>query len=130
MNYCLSREDFEEFIELHLNNHSLDHIDDDNLRSQLENCFNWEDQVGVLMYLFTHFMQKKINMGEQVSGDQIELLFNLPENGLFDVEIIDRNFVAYMFNYSRSKITEELPETLLIILQNYLDRTYDSLLCF
>ncbi|MDB5132389.1 MAG: hypothetical protein JWR02_2138, partial [Mucilaginibacter sp.] len=113
-----------------ISNLPIDNIHDDELRSRLDACLNWQDGIGVLMYLVTHYIQKKIKQQGDLDNSCIDQLYNLQEVGLFTIETIDRDFIQYMLNYSRSLINEDLSDTLLIILQNYIDHSYDSSFCF
>lgn len=129
MNYSLGKEDLDLFIDNFFKEKIINDQLGEELKLRIESCLNWEDSVGILLYIFTHFLQKKSKKDISMS-ECIEDMFNLSEMGSFILETLDRNFIDYMLSYNRSKINEELSETLVMINQNYLDRTYDSAFCF
>ena len=75
-------------------------------------------------------LQKKLKYEEEINDAYIEQLFKLDEIGNFVIESLDRDFIDYMLTYSRTRITEDLPDSLVLILQNYLDHSYGSSFCF
>jgi len=129
MNFCLTKEDFDYFLDHYLHDYPIENMEDGFLKTQLINCFNWEDEISLLTYYLTHYLKKKSNSGNPINNQQINLYYELGNSGYFNVEQIDREFVKYLFHYSRGKMTEPLPETLNMILQNYKDHTYDSSFC-
>jgi hypothetical protein len=130
MNYCLNKEEFPLFFDAYLNKNSLNNSFDEELQMRIDACMNWEDKIGIMLYIFTHFLQKKSKVEENVNPAYIQELFKLSEAGNFVIETLNRDFITYMLDYSRFKIEEDLSDSLVFILQNYLDRTYDSSLCF
>jgi hypothetical protein len=130
MNYCLNKNDFALFFEAFLMNDSLENKFEEDLQSKLNGCMNWEDKIGILLYIFTHFLQKKIKSDTEVNNTYIEQLFKLNEVGNFIIESLDQSFISYMLTYSRTRISEDLPDSLVLILQNYLDHSYGSSFCF
>lgn len=126
---CLNKNDFDEFLDLHLNDLSIDQLDSGDLKALLESCFNWESEIGLLTYYLTYYLKRKSNLGSPLNNNQINSYYDLSQCGLFNIETFDRGFIEYLSNYSRSKINENLPDTLILILHNYLDRTYDSSFC-
>jgi len=127
MNFCLSRDGLEKFLESHYNSSE---IDDEDLRFLIQQCFDWESNLAILVYFFTHYIQKKINSGKPVTLEQIDTFFDLANVGSFEIELLNRDFIKYMLNHSRNKIGESLEDALIILLQNYKDHTHDSSLCF
>lgn len=130
MNYCLGKEEFPLFFDAFINKDSMHNTFEEDLQMRIDACMNWEDNIGVLLYVFTYYLQKKSKKAEGSNPEYIERLFKLNEVGNFVLETIDRNFVTYMLNYSRTKINEDLSDSLTLILQNYLDHSYDSSFCF
>jgi len=130
MNYCLNKEEFHVFFDAFFSKESMDNVFEEELQSRVDACMNWEDNIGIMMYSFTHFLQKKLKEENETNEAYIEKLFKLNDIGNFILESLDRNFVTYMLSYSRSKITEDLSDSLVLILQNYLDHSYDSSFCF
>ena len=130
MNYCLRKDEFSSFFDVLLNDKSLDNNFEEELQMRIDACCSWEDSLGIMLYVFTHYLQRKKKGSETINSEQLNKILNLNEIGDFVVETLDRNFILYMMTYNRAKINEELSDTLVLIHQNYLDRTYDSSFCF
>ncbi|MCZ4221937.1 hypothetical protein [Pedobacter rhodius] len=130
MNYCLRREEFSSFFDVLLNDKQLDNNFEEELQMRIDACCNWEDSLGIMLYVFTHYLQKKKKDTGIINSEQLTKVLTLNEIGNFVVETLDRDFILYMMSYNRAKINEELADTLVLIHQNYLDHTYDSSFCF
>lgn len=130
MNYCLRKDEFLSFFDILLNDKPFDNNFEDELQMRIDACCNWEDSLGIMLYVFTHYLQKKKKDSEIINLEQLNKILRLNEIGDFVVETLDRDFIVYMMSYNRSKINEELADTLVLIHQNYLDHTYDSSFCF
>jgi len=130
MNYCLNKEEFTLFFETFLIKQSLEDSFDEELQMRVDACMNWEDAIGILLYIFTHFLQRKTKVDYETNPVYIEELFKLTEIGNFHIETLDRNFIISMLNYSRNRMMDDLSDNLILILQNHLDRSYDSSFCF
>lgn len=130
MNYCLRKEEFQSFFDILLSDKPLHKNFEEELQMRIDACCNWEDRLGIMIYVFTHYLQKKKKDAGKINLEQLLKVFNLGEMGDFAVQPLDRDFIFYMMSYNRAKINEELADTLILIHQNYLDHTYDSSFCF
>ena len=130
MNYCLSKEEFHIFFDVLFSKQTLEDNFEEDLQMRVDSCMSWDDRIGIILYFFTHFIQKKVKSEEIQDSLYIDQLYELVNVGNFVIESFNSDFIIYMSNYSRSRITEDLPDSLTLIMQNYLDRSYDSSFCF
>ncbi|WP_345953000.1 hypothetical protein [Mucilaginibacter sp. PAMB04168] len=112
---------FFKFIE----NNATDPIEDEDLNAVIEGAGSWDFKVTLINYFFTSFLQRRINSGDY-TGDEINLYYRLTETGNYDYQEFNRDFIEYLFSYSRSKMTMNLEEILIHVQQDFSDNNYAS----
>lgn len=124
MNYCLNKQSLHLFLD-HINNQSKLPIDDDDLALIIEGATIWEHEVSIVTYFFTTYLQKKINSN---NFDELEIssYFKLRDIGNYRVQSFDRDFIDYLFCYSRSRMRMNLEEVIIKVQLDLSENNYAS----
>jgi hypothetical protein len=124
MKFSLTRDYLEEFLDK-LGKGKVDQIDLYDLKDIIEGAYAWEFEVCLIVYFYTKRVQKKQNSAS-LDLSELEVFYSLNKEGYFSYQEFDREFVSYLFDYSRSKTTQSLEDLLVSVQQDFIEKKYDS----
>jgi hypothetical protein len=116
MYYCLNKDELKQLIEYKAEGAN---VNDESLKTLIENAECWLDEVGGLTYLFSHVLDKRVRSGQDCAAF-IETLYTLEDSMSFQIHECDYEFVDFMLRNLRDDsltLEEELVE-----LQSHLSR--------
>ena len=124
MKFSLNRSYLEEFLEK-LSQNRIDDIDLLDLKEIIVGAYSWEYEVSLIVYFYSKRIQKKQN-NYSLDLAELTMFYNLNNDGYFNYQEFDRDFVSYLFDYSRSKINMSLEEVVVTVQQDFVNNKYDS----
>ena len=124
MNFCLNKEYLENFLKFQGDNVRYP-LDDSYLAAIIDGASNWSYEVNLIVYFFSTYLQKKIN-GGTFDVSEIDTFYDSVYMGNFTLQEFDRNFIEFLFDYSRSKMNMTLEEMIIKIQEDYSDKLYAS----
>ena len=124
MRFTLTRDLLEEFLNKH-DNEDIANIGDAELKEIIDGALRWECEVSLLSYFFAKRVQRKQNF-KSLNLDEIDRFYCLDGEGFFNFQNFDRDFISYIFDYSRSRMTLSLEELVVEVQQDFTENKYDS----
>jgi hypothetical protein len=124
MKFTLTKLFLDEFLNKH-DKQDLINIEDPELREIINRALDWECEVSLLTYFFAKRIQRKQNFRELNLAD-VENFFCLETEGYFSYQNFDRDFITYMFDYSRSRMSLSLEDLIVEVQQDYFNNIYES----
>lgn len=122
MYYCLSKKELNEILEHFIEKKDLDHI----LHLRLINAQNWQEELGVLNYLFSQLIIRKVKKKDD-DYSFIDFLYNLPSKIYLSIEEFNWQFIQFMMKNKRDK-SITLEEELLGIQNKWANYEFDSII--
>ncbi len=127
-NVCFSNglnKDFLDSLLKFLSNSEKYPVEDDELKAIIEGAYAWDIEVSLIIYFFRSYLQKKANAGT-LDTKEIESFYDLINCGNFRYQEFDREFIDYLFYYSRSKMKMNLEDILVTVQQHLSENNYES----
>lgn len=98
MNYCLNSTELECLLLLHLEDKA---IEDETLKSFLNNAVQWQDKLLCLTFSFARILERRRGSAS-LTQTMIAELFSMPEKMFIDIQECGEDFVDYMLRHEHS----------------------------
>lgn len=98
MNYCISNRELESILLLDLEGKA---IEDETLRTLLDNAIQWQDKLLCLTFSFARVLERR-RSSAPLTQTMIPKLFSMPDKMSIDIQECGEDFVNYMLQHKHS----------------------------
>lgn len=98
MNYCLNSTELECLLLLHLKNKA---IENETLKSLVDNAIQWQDKLLCLTFSFARILERRRG-SVSLAQTMIPEMFSMPEKMFIDLQECGEDFVDYMLRHEHS----------------------------
>lgn len=121
MNYCLNSTELEHLLMLHLEDKA---VEDETLKSLLDNAAQWQDKLLCLTFSFARILERHDSL-LSLSQTMISELFSMPDKMFLAIQECGEDFVDYMLRHEHSGEVD-LEISLLTVARKFSEHCYEK----